>query len=238
MTKPRIAAFFDIDGTIFRNSLLISHFNKLIQYEVFPHDLKDKIQPFYRAWSDRELDYDDYMVHVAETYTEHLRGKFVDDINFVAKQTIELEHKKLYCFTKERLKWHREQGHLIVFISGSPHFLVSRLAKTLDCDLWFASKYLSENNKYTGEVSPMWDAASKQKVLTELQQTYHIDMSQSYAYGDTTGDITLLTSVGHPTAFNPNQKLIHSLKDHDVAIVIERKDVIYQGLTTKVSRET
>ena len=84
----------------------------------------------------------------------------------------------------------------------------------------------------------MWNSASKQKVLTELQQTYNIDMSQSYAYGDTTGDIALLTSVGHPTAFNPNQKLINSLKDHNVAIIIERKDVIYQGLTTKVSRET
>lgn len=28
------AAFFDIDGTLFRNSLMIEHFKKLIKYEV------------------------------------------------------------------------------------------------------------------------------------------------------------------------------------------------------------
>lgn len=28
------AAFFDIDGTIYRNSLLIEHFKKLIKYEL------------------------------------------------------------------------------------------------------------------------------------------------------------------------------------------------------------
>ena len=49
MSKSKIAAFFDIDGTIFRNSLMVSHFNKLIQYEVFPYELKEQIQPFYRA---------------------------------------------------------------------------------------------------------------------------------------------------------------------------------------------
>ena len=30
-----IAAFFDIDGTIYRNALLIEHFKKLIKYELF-----------------------------------------------------------------------------------------------------------------------------------------------------------------------------------------------------------
>ena len=29
-----IAAFFDIDGTLYRDSLLIEHFKKLIKYDV------------------------------------------------------------------------------------------------------------------------------------------------------------------------------------------------------------
>ena len=29
-----IAAFFDIDGTLYRDSLLIEHFRKLIKYEL------------------------------------------------------------------------------------------------------------------------------------------------------------------------------------------------------------
>ena len=34
----KIAAFFDIDGTIYRDSLLIEHFKKLIQYDIIPKD--------------------------------------------------------------------------------------------------------------------------------------------------------------------------------------------------------
>ena len=29
-----IAAFFDIDGTLYRNSLMVEHFKKLLKYEV------------------------------------------------------------------------------------------------------------------------------------------------------------------------------------------------------------
>ena len=35
MKEKKIAAFFDIDGTIYRNALLIEHFKKLIKYELF-----------------------------------------------------------------------------------------------------------------------------------------------------------------------------------------------------------
>lgn len=40
------AAFFDIDGTIYRDSLMVEHFKKLIKYEVVEaiENLKDLFQ--------------------------------------------------------------------------------------------------------------------------------------------------------------------------------------------------
>ena len=55
---------------------------------------------------------------------------------------IEKESKKLYRFTRDRIKWHKEQGHKIIFISGSPDFLVEKMAEKLGADLWFASPIL------------------------------------------------------------------------------------------------
>ena len=51
-----------------------------------------------------------------------------------------------------------------------------------------------------------------------------------HAYGDTTGDYTILTGVGFPTAINPNKKLFKKLRDNKIncKIIIERKDMIYQ----------
>ena len=71
-----------------------------------------------------------------------------------------------------------------------------------------------------------WIADSKKKILEKLP--FNID--NSYSYGDTTGDFTMLQMTGHPTAINPNQKLLDKLKKEGVAcnIVVERKDVIYK----------
>lgn len=36
--NKNIAALFDIDGTIFRDSLLTAHFKKLVKYEIISYD--------------------------------------------------------------------------------------------------------------------------------------------------------------------------------------------------------
>lgn len=107
------------------------------------------------------------------------------------------------------------------------YYLESKLIKNkkIGADLWFASLYLNDGNKYSGEVILMWDADSKKRVLEGLP----FDLENSYSYGDTTGDFTMLQMTGYPTAINPNQKLLEKLKKEEVRckVVVERKDVIY-----------
>ena len=184
-----------------------------------------ELKPHKNAWQNRELDYDDYLYTASKLYTKYISNKDILDVEFVAKKVIEKESKKLYRYTRDRIKWHKEQGHKIIFISGSPDFLVEKMAEKLGADLWFASQYLNDGNKYSGEVIPMWDADSKKKILEKLP----FNLDNSYSYGDTTGDFTMLQMTGHPTAINPNQKLLDKLNKERVAcnIVVERKDVIY-----------
>lgn len=47
----------------------------------------------------------------------------------------------------------------------------------------------------------------KSEAIQEVIKQYDIDMSKSYAYGDTNGDYTMLKSVGHPIAINPSREL-------------------------------
>ena len=76
----------------------------------------------------------------------------------------------------------------------------------------------------------MWDSKSKKKALETIQNLMNFDLKKSYAYGDTTGDYTMLSNVGFPTAFNPNKKLFKKLRDNkiDCKIIVERKDMIYR----------
>ena len=71
-----------------------------------------------------------------------------------------------------------------------------------------------------------------------FENLYNIDLKKSYAYGDTTGDLTMFKKVGNAIAINPAKKLLEKIKkdidlSEKVKIIVERKEVIY-SLNAKV----
>lgn len=233
--EKEIGAFFDIDGTIFRNSLMIEHFKKLISFEVIdPIVWHTKIKEPYKTWEMRFGNFEYYLEILAEVYLNELEGVDKDLVDFIANHVVEKNGDMVYKYSRERLKWHKEKGHKIFFISGSPNFLVEKMAKKYNADEYRGSIYkVDKDNKFTGEIIPMWDSVSKEKAIEELLYKYNIDINKSYAYGDTTGDLSMLRQMGNSVAINPNSQLLSELKKDNkiknkVKIIVERKNVIYK----------
>lgn len=230
-----IVAFFDIDGTIYRNSLMIQHFKKMIKYEVIdPQIWHNKVKHTYREWEQRYGDFEDYLEELAEVYVSELKGVNKAYIDFIAKQVINLIGDNVYKYARSRIKWHKENGHKVFFISGSPDFLVSKMAEKYGATEYRGSVYkVDENNNFTGEIIRMWDSENKQKVIDEFVRKYNVDLEKSYAYGDTNGDYSMLSIVGNPIAINPNRELFFNIKNDPelskrTAIIIERKDLVFK----------
>lgn len=229
-----VAAFFDIDGTIYRNSLLIEHFKKLIKYDLLDFKEYDtRVKDDYKLWDERKGDYEKYLGGLTETYVDAIRGLPLSYNDFVSDQVLEIKGGRVYAYTRRMIKWHQDQGHLVIFISGSPDFLVSRMAKKFQVTDFCGSIYHIEDGKLSGKISPMWDSQNKLKAIDKFCHKYEISLDDSFAYGDTHGDITMLQLVGHPRAFNPSKELLCSIKKDDdlrkkTEIIIERKDVIYK----------
>ena len=225
MTK--IAAFFDIDGTIYREGLITEVFKKIIKYELIEEDVwHNEVKPVYLKWDRREGDYDEYLLKMVDAYKQAILGVSKEHIDHVAQKVINQKGDRIYTFTRERMKWHKEQGHIVIAISGSPMELVSKMAMKYKMET-------DELGRYNGNVIPMWDSVSKQKAINELQSKYGIDLSQSYAYGDTTGDLTMFHAVGTPFAINPTKELITKLMEDEtlkekINVIVERKDVKYK----------
>lgn len=236
-----VVAFFDIDGTIFRNSLMIEHFKKLIKYEVIDPALwYGQIKDVYKVWYSRFGEYEEYLELLAKVYLDELKGVNKMQIDFIASQVINVEGDMVYKYSRDQIQWHLNQGHKVIFISGSPDFLVEKMAEKYNATDFRGTEYIvNENNEFTGELIRMWDSVSKQEALDELIAKYDVDLTNSYAYGDTTGDFSMLKMVGHPVAINPNKPLLLEIKADDylgqrAKIIIERKDVIYE-LDSKVN---
>ena len=230
-----VVAFFDIDGTIFRNSLMIQHFKKLIKYEVVdPAIWYTRVKRLYHDWESRYGDFEEYLEVLAEVYIDQLKGVNKSYIEFIANQVINVNGDMVYKYSRDQIEWHKKQGHKLFFISGSPDFLVSKMAEKYAAKEYRGTVYkVDEKNEFTGEIIKMWDSESKQKILNELILKYDVDLDNSYAYGDTTGDLSMLKMVGNPVAINPNRPLFLTIRDNKelsekISIIVERKDVIYK----------
>lgn len=232
--SKKIAAFFDIDGTLYRDSLMTEHFKKLIKYEVLDEKIWiNDIKPLYTGWDNRQGDYDNYLFELSSAYVKAITGLDKDTIDFATNQVMKLKADRVYKYTREIIQKHKDAGHLVFFISGSPDFLVNKMGEKHGVFLSVGSAYIIKDNKFTGTVIPMWDSESKNNMIYELISTYDIDLENSYAYGDTNGDYRMLKRVGNPIAINPSSELLNNIKnDSDLSkkinIVIERKDVIYK----------
>ncbi len=233
--QKKIAAFFDIDGTLYREGLITELFKKLIRSEIIESERWYKeVRPYYTKWEKRIGNYDHYLIKMAEIYAEAIIGLHSSQIDHIAKLIIKQKGDKVYTYTRDRIKWHKEQGHIIITISGSPQELVKEMATKYNFHDYIGSNYiLNDQGVYTGEIKPMWDSINKQNAIDFFVQKYDIDLSQSYAYGDTTGDYTMFKSVGHPVAINPTKELLNKIIENEqirnkLQVIVERKDVVYK----------
>ncbi len=121
----------------------------------------------------------------------------------------------------KNIERHLKNGDIVIFISGSPDFLVKKMAGKYNVTDYLGSKYIMEDGKFSGKLVPLWDSESKNKAINELIEKYDIDLDESFAYGDTNGDINMLRKVGHPVAINPTNELLSKLRED----LIEKYDI-------------
>ncbi len=233
--NQNIGAFFDIDGTLYRGSLMIEHFKKLVKYEVVdPLNWHFNVKRSYEDWKKRTGEFDDYIESLAEIYIESLTGLNKKQLDFITEQVIFLKGEQVYAYVRDRIEYHKENGHKIFFISGSPDFLVEKMAEKYGVTEFIGTHYLVDDDGcFTGEIKPMWDSDNKNRAIDHLVEKYNIDLNSSFAYGDTNGDLSMLRRIGNPIAINPNYELLFQLKQdpelsEKAIVIVERKDVVYQ----------
>ena len=227
MIKTKLA-IFDIDGTIFRSSLLIELSHALVQAGVFPIAAKQEIGRQYVAWLDRKGTYEAYINKVVKIYIKHIAGKKFSTVNGVAKQVIAYQKDRTYRFTRNLIKQLKKEGYYLVAISGSPSYIVENYAKTIGFNEFFGTELEVSSGKFTGKTLSLDSAINKAKIVKSLAKKYPgINLKKSLAVGDTESDIPMLLLVGKPIAFNPNWELAKAAKSKKWQVVVERKDVMY-----------
>jgi HAD superfamily hydrolase (TIGR01490 family) len=223
-------AIFDVDGTIFRSSLLIELVELLIVEGLFPYKVKDEYIDAYNKWFNRKGSYDDYVFGVITAFEGNIKGLNYNLFVEASRQVVELNRDRVYRYTRDLVKSLKDDGYYLVAVSHSPKELVQDFCRNLGFDKVYGWTYEYKNGVLTGEELHSDLISNKAKILNRIMDKENLTLKGSVGVGDSDGDIPFLDLVENPICFNPNAKLYKEAKKNYWPIVVERKDVIYENL--------
>ncbi len=223
-------AFFDIDGTLFRSSLLIEIVEALIEEEVFPAEARDDFHVEHRQWRDREGTYDAYIEAVIATYLKHIQGVHYGVFADIGKRVINMQSKRVYRYTRDLIRRLKGEGYYLVAISQSPKTVLDVFCTAYGFDKVYGRIYeIGPMDRFTGQLVDVHLIENKANIVKRVfEHDPGLTHADSIAVGDTGGDISLLEAVEKPICFNPNHELYVHAKRMGWPVVVERKDVIYE----------
>ncbi len=195
-----IAALFDVDNTLLPGQASEVRFFRFLW--------RRGLVGWREVWASGEWllrQMPPVSLHPLRERKVYLTGKAVADIESLA---VEFCRSQIVpCLSAQalsRMDEHRRAGHHIVLVTGSLEFLMTPLAALLDVSTLLAAKLEQRQYRFTGQVcAPLPYGHGKRELITRLMEESGIDLEQSFAYGDSPGDVELLRMVGHPLVVNP-----------------------------------
>jgi HAD superfamily hydrolase (TIGR01490 family) len=193
--RGRIAAVFDIDGTLLPAPSLEL---RLLAHLALNGKLHLRsIGKWWRSLLPSLLALDEN-----KAYLEGVKINAAQE--WITRELAELE---LFSDALTTADWHRRRGHAIVLISGT----LAPLARTVgtlltgDAEIFVRATELECNgDRWSGRVNgEVICGPAKERALIQIAAENNFDLSRSYAYADSWKDRWLLAAVGHPIVVNP-----------------------------------
>jgi HAD superfamily hydrolase (TIGR01490 family) len=240
--KKTKLAIFDIDGTIFRSSLLIELFNELVRRGIFPEKASQEVEREYLAWLNRKGHYNDYLIKLVKVHYRYQAGRTEKEVEEAIGAVVAWQKDRVYRYTRDLVQKLKRQGYYLLAISNSQESMVRQFTRELSFDAAIGRVPEVTDGIYTGRTViagkpfPITSHIDKIKILQQFIADHglHVDLANSIMVGDSEGDLPLLSHVGKPIAFNPSEPLARIAKRKGWQIVIERKDVVYRIKDTEL----
>lgn len=226
---PRKVAIFDIDGTIFRSSLLIELVEVFIELGLFPVHVRADYEKEKVKWLDRKGDYEAYIMAVVGVFMKNIKGMPYSEFLRTSENVVARYRHRTYVFTENLIKDLKKDGYFLLAISKSPKGTLDFFCKDVGFDKTYGMLYETGPTEcFTGKITDEHLIANKANIVRRACEKEGLTLEGSVGVGDTEGDISFLEMVERPICFNPNQKLSRHARRMGWEIVVERKDVIYK----------
>jgi HAD superfamily hydrolase (TIGR01490 family) len=205
---PRTGAFFDVDNTIIRGASSF-HLAKGLYLRGFFRKrdlLRFGLHQFrYLTFGENKQQIDEIRQRALEIMTGHS----VAEVTAIAEDVYdEVLLLRIYPGTQRLLDEHIAAGHSVWLVTATPREIGDIIARRLGATGALGTIAEHKDGYYTGRlVGDMLHGRAKAEAVRALAAASGIDLAQSYAYGDSTNDVPILSEVGFPCAINPDRRL-------------------------------
>ena len=138
------------------------------------------------------------------------RGQVRADVCRAGEHAAEMLLPLLEPYAAPLIAHHQEEGRPVVLATTTPYDLVKPFADALGLDDVVATRYgVDTDGRYDGTIQGhfVW-GPGKLAAIEEWSDDHDVDLEASWAYSDSFYDIPMLSTVEHPTAVNPDPRLL------------------------------
>jgi HAD superfamily hydrolase (TIGR01490 family) len=225
-TSGRIAAFFDLDGTLISApSMEQRFFADLRQRRAIP--LKN-----YFLWLARAV----WLAPQGIEKMRHANKMYLRDVCASGcdceahGEQSRLAAPQFFLEGVDQVAWHARQGHAIVLVSGTVAPLAQEMALALTVRLAVrgiaarvavcATRLEESKGRWTGRiVGDAMVGEAKGHAVRRLAKEEGFELARCYAYGDSATDRAMLEAVGRPCVVNPVEGMEKLARRRDWAVL-------------------
>jgi HAD superfamily hydrolase (TIGR01490 family) len=221
----RIAAFFDLDGTLLPLPSLERRFVAALRYRrAIPamnyvrwmaHAVRMVPQGIPRIAHANKM-YLHNVVALSSTGTPACAA--AAHATVASGSTHQYSAPRFFPAGIDRVAWHVRQGHTVILTTGTLEPLAQQAALALTLRLVArgltasigvcATRLEKLQDRWTGRIEgEAMFAEAKTRAMQRIAAQCGFNLSLCYAYGDTASDRWMLGAVGWPTAVNPSREL-------------------------------
>jgi HAD superfamily hydrolase (TIGR01490 family) len=203
----RAAAFFDLDKTVIAKSSTLAFGRPFFQGGLINRRAVLKAAYAQFVFSLQGADAQQ-MERLREQLTEMCTGWDVATVHDIVRETLhDIVEPLVYAEAADLIEEHRLAGREIVIVSSSGADVVEPIGELLGADQVVATRLVSVDGRYTGEIEFYAYGENKSVAVREMAAAGGYDLADCYAYSDSVTDLPMLEAVGHPTAVNPDRAL-------------------------------
>jgi len=204
--QKRKLALFDIDKTIYDGYIIFSLADYQFKRKIIDKNCLESLYKDLYLYKDKKIDYETTVENLNLHWAIGLKDLSYKLILDIAKNFFTLEEENnFFPFVKDLISLFKST-HDIYFITGELQFIARAASELFSVTSFISSELEVKDGVVTGKINKSLAKRQEKKMAISYLLNKH-DSKNSFAFGDSEGDIEMLNSVEFPICINPTEEL-------------------------------